>query len=713
MNETTLQALRDGLHYRALFDNSHTMMLIIDPADGAIVDANAQAAKYYGWPRETLLGMRIMQINTLPPEQIRAEMERARQEDRSFFNFRHRLSSGEMRDVEVFAGPIQIDGHVLLYSIVHDVTERKRQEEELSLLARRATRILELPALAESLGEAEFMQRGLEMVEDLTGSPISFIHFVNDDGQTIELVTWSRRTLASYCTAAFDRHYPVDTAGIWAEALRQRRPVVFNDYAIAPGKRGLPDGHAALTRLISLPVIEGERVVMLAGIGNKPAEYAGRDVETLQMFANDIWSLVRRRRAETELRDALRALENSPVVSFRWLARKDWPVDHVSRNVARWGYRPEDLLAGRPTYSEMIHPEDRARVATEVAERTAAGMTEYVQSYRLRAADGRYFWVEDSTHVIRDDAGAAIAYEGVVTDDDARKRYEIELAETLEQQRTLNKRLEAAQSQLLQSEKMASIGQLAAGVAHELNNPIGFVNSNLGSLENYLRDLFAIADAYAAVESDCPGMESARALMREKDYDFLREDIVQLLAESRDGLARVAKIVRDLKDFSRPGEEKMDWADLHQGLDSTLNVVWNELKYKCEVKKEYGELPPVRCALSQLNQVFMNLLVNAGHAIPEKGEIAIRTGRRGDEVFVAIADTGTGIPPENLKRIFDPFFTTKPVGKGTGLGLSLSYGIVQKHGGRIEVASEVGKGTTFTVWLPVEPPADAGEADAP
>jgi len=591
------------------------------------------------------------------------------------------------------------------------MTEETAARELLDLLTRRASALLRLPGLAQSLGEAEFMQHGLEMVEELTGSPISFIHFVNDDERTIELVTWSRRTLESYCHAAFERHYPVDAAGIWAEALRQRRPVVFNDYAAAPEKRGLPEGHAALARLISLPVIEGERVVMLAGIGNKAVGYTDRDVETLQMFANDIWNQVRRRRAEAELHEVLRTLENSPVVSFRWLARDGWPVDHVSRNVARWGYRPEDVMAGRPTYAEMIHPEDRARVAAEVTERTAAGMTEYVQSYRLRAANGRYFWVEDSTRVIRDDAGAAIAYEGVVTDDDARKRYEIELAETLDQQRALNNKLAAAQSQLLQSEKMASIGQLAAGVAHELNNPIGFVNSNLGSLENYLGDLFLIADAYAAAEAqapaDCPGIEHVRALKREKDYDFLRADIVQLLAESKDGLARVAKIVRDLKDFSRPGEEKMDWADLHQGLDSTLNVVWNELKYKCEVKKDYGELPPVRCAMSQLNQVFMNLLVNAGHAIPEKGTIAIRTGRRGDAVFVAIADTGAGIPPENLKRIFDPFFTTKPVGKGTGLGLSLSYGIVKKHGGRIEVDSEVGQGTTFTVWLPIEPPVEA------
>ena len=287
------------------------------------------------------------------------------------------------------------------------------------------------------------------------------------------------------------------------------------------------------------------------------------------------------------------------------------------------------------------------------------------------------------------------------------------LKAALDEARALNRKLVEAQGQLLQSEKMASIGQLAAGVAHEINNPIGFVTSNLGSLENYLKDIFAITDAYARAEAafgrDCQQLDEVRLLKQERDFDFLKADITALMAESREGLTRVAKIVRDLKDFSRPGETTMQHADLHQGLDSTLNIIWNELKYKCTVNKAYGELPPVWCVPSQLNQVFMNLLLNAADAIPDKGEINIRTGRQGGEVFVAIADSGIGIPAENLSRIFDPFFTTKPVGKGTGLGLSLVYSIVQKHGGHIAVESKPGQGSTFTVRLPVGP-ADENSA---
>ena len=198
----------------------------------------------------------------------------------------------------------------------------------------------------------------------------------------------------------------------------------------------------------------------------------------------------------------------------------------------------------------------------------------------------------------------------------ARKRQEIKLAETLAQQQILNKRLEEANNQLLQSEKMASIGQLAAGVAHELNNPIGFVHSNLGTLDGYLHDLMSIITAYEKeAEQTGKTVEAVRLIMEQCDFDYLKGDIFSLLSESKDGLGRVRKIVQDLKSFSRVGEQEWQQADLHQGLDSTLNIVWNELKYKCKVVKEYGDIPPVHCMISQLNQVFMNLLVNAGHAI--------------------------------------------------------------------------------------------------
>jgi PAS domain S-box-containing protein len=269
-------------------------------------------------------------------------------------------------------------------------------------------------------------------------------------------------------------------------------------------------------------------------------------------------------------------------------------------------------------------------------------------------------------------------------------------------QEDLIRQLEETQMQLLQSEKMASIGQLAAGVAHEINNPIGFVNSNLSTLQEYVDGMLRLLAAYERIEGSLvnEALQNITHLKQEINIGYLRGDIGDLLTESLDGLERVRRIVKDLKDFSHVGELEKQSANLESGLDSTLNVVWNEIKYKAEVVKEYAGIPEINCIASQLNQVFMNLLINAVQAIEDHGRITIRTGHDEKNVWVEVEDTGKGIKPEQLGKIFDPFFTTKSVGMGTGLGLSLSYGIVKKHDGRIEVKSELGKGTCFRVFLP-------------
>ena len=293
-----------------------------------------------------------------------------------------------------------------------------------------------------------------------------------------------------------------------------------------------------------------------------------------------------------------------------------------------------------------------------------------------------------------------------------------ELLQANEELQVLNRKLSDAHNKLMQSEKLASIGQLAAGVAHEINNPIGFIFSNFGTLEQYLEDVFHMLDTYEQAETsitDTAVLARLRALKQELDIGYLKDDIPALMAESKDGIQRVRKIVQDLKDFSRV-DARQEWesVDLHHGIDSTLNIVNNEIKYKADVIKAYGQLPEVQCLPSEVNQVFLNLLVNATHAIKtERGTITIRTGTEGSNAWVEIEDDGAGIPAENLQRIFDPFFTTKPVGQGTGLGLSLSYGIVQKHGGKLDVRSEVGKGTCFRMTLPIHQTSMQKEPVAP
>jgi signal transduction histidine kinase len=288
------------------------------------------------------------------------------------------------------------------------------------------------------------------------------------------------------------------------------------------------------------------------------------------------------------------------------------------------------------------------------------------------------------------------------------------LTEEKARQQMLIKKLENAHNQLLQSEKMASIGQLAAGVAHEINNPVSFVSSNLGTLADYAQALLDLLGAYEGYETLLPD-EARQALALHKaaaELPYLRDDLPQLLSQSADGLQRVKRIVEDLKDFSRVDEAEWQWANLEQGLESTLRVVWNELKYKAEVVREYAGIPEIECLASQLNQVFANLLVNAAQAMERPGTITLRSGCSEDCVWIEIADTGVGIRPEHLPRIFEPFFTTKPVGKGTGLGLSLSYGIVKKHAGSIDVTSAPARGTTFRITLPIRAHR-SGPAEAP
>lgn len=273
------------------------------------------------------------------------------------------------------------------------------------------------------------------------------------------------------------------------------------------------------------------------------------------------------------------------------------------------------------------------------------------------------------------------------------------------------KNLEQMQVQLVQSEKMASIGQLSAGIAHEINNPIGFITSNLGTLSEYVNDIKTLLAEWSGVESCIQEgkyerlpelMKRVDSTKGKIDLNYILGDIDTLLAESKEGTDRVKSIVINLKDFSHVDETERKYANLNKGLESTLKIIWNELKYKAEVIRDFGELPEILCYPRQLNQVFMNLLINAVQAIPERGTITIRTRCENNAIVVSVADTGAGIPPEVMSRIFDPFFTTKEIGKGTGLGLSISYNIVKKHHGKIDVESIVGGGTTFVITIPVD-----------
>jgi PAS domain S-box-containing protein len=302
-------------------------------------------------------------------------------------------------------------------------------------------------------------------------------------------------------------------------------------------------------------------------------------------------------------------------------------------------------------------------------------------------------WRDDGSKVhcqwhispVREETGRVTHYISILSDTTRLREHEENQRRNHEELVAVHQQLVENQQQLIQSEKMAFLGQLAAGVAHEINNPLGYVMSNLEVLSEDFEEL----------------LEELRAATGEQDSAKV-EEAAEILRESIAGLDRLADIVQRLKNFARPADETLEEADLNHEVEEALKIVWNEIKHKCTVNKRLGELPLLRCRPGQLNQVFTNLLANAAQASPAQGEITVETEFTGTEIVVRVADMGKGISEENIPRLFTPFFTTKPAGEGTGLGLSVSYGIVQKHNGTIDVESEPGHGSTFTVRLPAE-----------
>lgn len=290
------------------------------------------------------------------------------------------------------------------------------------------------------------------------------------------------------------------------------------------------------------------------------------------------------------------------------------------------------------------------------------------------------------------------------------RQYKVDLERRNEELRESKEKLQHAQAQIVHNEKMASLGQLAAGVAHELNNPAGFIFGNMEILKGLTAGLSRLLKFYET--ASLPAEEAARvkAIKNEIDYDNALDDLCSITADCHGGAECIRDVVQNLRTFSRLDEADFKKVDLHEGLDATIRLLSRYYTSgRVELHRDYAELPPVDCYAGQLNQVWMNLLANAAHAVRGGGEVRVTTRQESRMAVVRVSDTGCGIAPDDLKKVFDPFFTTKPVGEGTGLGLSVSHGIVERHGGTITVESRPGVGTTFAVAIPVDAKSNAGE----
>ncbi len=449
---------------------------------------------------------------------------------------------------------------------------------------------------------------------------------------------------------------------------------------------------------------------------------------------------------EVRLRDALaqsafrqKALDTHSIIS---VADVDGSIIYTNDKFCEVsGYRREDLIGqNHRIVKSDFHPPEFYQ---DMWETISSGRI-WTGEVRNRAKSGQHYWVQTTIVPMLDESGLPIRYISVRTEitqlkameasvreanlilksnvlertqelEQAKSHLEQELRDRVRTQealqssydelKSLHRQLQEAQQYLMQSEKLAAVGQLAAGMAHEINNPIGFIASNLATLGRYQDTLGAVLARYIQQES---GMdEDARTAMvafrQQADLEFLLEDTRDLLAESRSGAERVRNIVQDLRDFSRVDSDgKRQQVDINQCLDTTLNLLGERFSEGTSIQREYGAAPLVECNPADLNQVFVNLLNNAQQALQGKpGSIVLRSGVEGEQAWVEIEDTGAGIAETVLPQIFDPFFTTRPVGQGAGLGLSTAYGVIQQHGGQITVSSRVGMGSVFRVSLPL------------
>jgi PAS domain S-box-containing protein len=418
----------------------------------------------------------------------------------------------------------------------------------------------------------------------------------------------------------------------------------------------------------------------------------------------------RLKRVEAELRRVLASVSDC-IWSADIDAAGKWTYRYVSPVIEKITGRPADFFtSGGKHWWTVVYPEDRPCCQRAINHWRKGEASQ--EEYRVLHPDGGYRWVHDSVQasvgLAVSGIGRAVRLDGIMTDITERKQADDLLRQTVASERQAHQQLKQAQSQLVQSEKLAALGQLVAGIAHEINNPLAFVTNNTVVLQRdlgALRELLALyreSEPLLAAHAG-PLLERIQAFCAEIDLEYTLTNIDGLLARSREGLLRIQSIVKGLRDFARLDESELKETDLNAGIESTISILRGEAKKKhIKLVLELAPLPEVLCYPARVNQVIMNLVANAIHACGAEGTVTVRTEPTAAGVAIHVIDNGSGIEPAVLARIFDPFFTTKPVGQGTGLGLSISHQIVEDHGGRMEVATEVGAGTHFTVHLPLQ-----------
>ena len=573
--------------------------------------------------------------------------------------------------------------------VLADVSERQAAERLAHMRGRRAQALADLFRLPPGTEEA-IVAAALEALVALTESKLGLIGFVDEAESTLTAHTWSAPAMGERAAIDGPLVFELGAGGLWAAAVTKRAPVIVNDYAAAGSMaKGHPARHVALRRFLGVPLVRVGRVVLVAGLANREEAYADDDAIEAAVFLEGLWEMLVRRRAEQKLlasETKYRTLHDSSADAVMLLT--DGIVfDCNPAAVRMFGARDRSQLCGlRFGAFEAPTQAEPSAAGTSVEARIAEAMA--VGSCRFEWVHGR---LDGAERFVADVRLSRMVIDG-------RQVLQATARDTTEQ-----KRLQAS---LAQADRLASMGMLAAGVAHEINNPLSYV---LFNLETLVDDLPTLAlDVKRELGDPREGRAAAPRAARSASA---LDDAIACARDALAGTRRIREIAGNLGTFSRAERTERTGVDVRQAVERALTIAHSEIRYRARLVQKLDEVPSVWASEGKLAQIFLNLLINAAHAIDEghaeAHAITVRTRLAGGRVVVDVSDTGRGIAPDDLGRIFEPFFTTQAVGKGSGLGLSICRDLVTEFGGEIRVESQVGRGTTLSVHLPVAPAAVA------
>lgn len=658
---------------RALVEHSRDGIVVLD-GNGRVVEANRRFTDMLGYSIEELQSLSVRDWDDAFTRESVQEMLDEVDESGDHFETRHRRKDGSVFNVEISSNGVQTSGRKLILCVCRDVTERKLSER----------------ALQES--EARFRALFEYSVDGILVSDTHSRRFSQANRSICKMLGYTQDELLNL---SVDEIHPPDDLLYVHEVFEAQ---IRGDIQ-----------HAE-----NLPCLRKDGSVFYADISAASATIDGQ-IALIGFFRDVTEShMAEQQLRESEERYRLLAENISDVI---WVADLNMQETYISPSVERQlGFSVEEALAREPFTDVTPSSAELARCALmEELERDGQpgvdpNRTRILELEYYRK-DGTAMWAEVQASFVRDTAGIPIAVLGVNRDITERKETEARLRSSHDELRAAHEQLKLHQVQLIQAEKLASLGQLAAGIAHEINNPIAFVKSNLGTLQDYIAVLSGLLEAncelaVCAETGDDHGIAKAREKIRileeKEDISFMMTDIDALIKESISGTKRIRDIVQDLRSFAHAGKDNAECADINEIIETSLRITWNELKYKCSVEMDLQAKSSLMCYPERLSQVIVNMLVNAAQAIENHGTIRVTTDEQDKQIVVRVSDTGSGIPPEILPKLFDPFFTTKAVGLGTGLGLAISHATIDNHNGTIEVESEVGVGTTFTIKLPLQ-----------